>query len=169
MIGIKKLQAISTARCNRWHPGGISDWSLSDWGVALGGEVGEAQNIIKKLNRVRNRIINEDDPPEGELKKDLAEELADILCYLVLVAECENIDLESAVIAKFNKVSQRQGFPERIGETVKGDVMTCYCGKTCTLDEAETLSPDPYAILVCPSCFEARMDEKFGPSWRDKM
>lgn len=54
-------------------------------------------------------------------------------------------------------------------DNVKGDVMTCCCGKTCKLDEAETLSPDPYAIPVCPSCFESKMDEKFGPSWRDQM
>lgn len=31
----------------------IGDWSLSDWMTALTGEVGEAANIVKKLNRHR--------------------------------------------------------------------------------------------------------------------
>lgn len=39
-------------------------------------------------------------------------------------------------------------------ENVRGDEMTCVCGETCSLHEAKTLSPDPYAIPVCPSCFE---------------
>jgi len=34
----------------------ISDWSLSDWMTALAGEVGEAANIIKKLNRHRDKV-----------------------------------------------------------------------------------------------------------------
>jgi len=28
----------------------------------------------------------------------------------------------------------------------------CDCGKLFNLDEGETLSPDPYAIPVCPAC-----------------
>ena len=34
-----------------------------------------------------------------------------------------------------------------------GDIMTCFCGRQCKIDEAETLSPDPYAIPICPDCF----------------
>lgn len=52
---------------------------------------------------------------------------------------------------------------------VKGDCFTCCCGATCKLEAGETSSPDPYAIPVCPECFDKAMDEKFGPSWRDKI
>jgi NTP pyrophosphatase (non-canonical NTP hydrolase) len=34
----------------------LTDWSLSDWMTALTGEVGEAANIVKKLNRIRDNI-----------------------------------------------------------------------------------------------------------------
>ena len=54
-------------------------------------------------------------------------------------------------------------------ENMAGDSFTCDCGNTCKLDEGETLSPDPYAIPVCGECFDAAMDEKFGPGWRDRM
>ena len=46
-------------------------------------------------------------------------------------------------------------------EFVHGDTMTCCCGKTCSLGEAQTLSPDPYAIPVCPDCFEAAVKKRF--------
>lgn len=34
----------------------MSDWSTSDWMTATLGELGEAANIVKKLNRVRDGI-----------------------------------------------------------------------------------------------------------------
>lgn len=39
-------------------------------------------------------------------------------------------------------------------DNVRGDIATCSCGKQFKLDEGMTLSPDPYAIPVCPDCFE---------------
>ena len=39
-------------------------------------------------------------------------------------------------------------------ENVKGDKFRCGCGKGALLDEGDTVSADPYAIPVCPSCFE---------------
>lgn len=34
----------------------LVDWSTSDWFVAVMGELGEAANVAKKLNRVRDGI-----------------------------------------------------------------------------------------------------------------
>lgn len=34
----------------------LTDWSLSDWMTALMGELGEAANVAKKLNRIRDGI-----------------------------------------------------------------------------------------------------------------
>jgi len=39
-------------------------------------------------------------------------------------------------------------------ENVRGETMTCGCGKTCSLSEAETVSANPYAIPVCPDCLK---------------
>ena len=51
------------------------------------------------------------------LRLDLADELADVLCYLDLVAAHYGIDLEKALISKFNEVSRRTGLPERLEAT----------------------------------------------------
>ena len=53
-----------------------SDWSLSDWTTATAGELGEAANLIKKVNR--------GDLSLDEARADLAEELADVMIYLDL-------------------------------------------------------------------------------------
>jgi NTP pyrophosphatase (non-canonical NTP hydrolase) len=49
----------------------------------------------------------------------LAEELADVYTYLDLLATKADIDLPAAIVAKFNKVSRRQGFPDRLREVVE--------------------------------------------------
>ena len=49
---------------------------------------------------------------------------------------------------------------------VRGDEFTCGCGTVCDLERGETLSPDPYAIPVCPLCFDRAMLEQYGPDWR---
>lgn len=89
-------------------------WTLSDWMTATVGEVGEAANFIKKMNRVRDGIVAAGDPPIEELRAKLAKELADAFCYLDLMAQAAGIDLEDAVIAKFNEVSDRIGYPVRL-------------------------------------------------------
>lgn len=89
------------------HP--VSGWSMSDWFTATMGELGEAANVAKKLNRVRDGITGNKETPE-ELQAALADELADTFIYLDLVAQSQGIDLEAAVIAKFNKTSERIGY-----------------------------------------------------------
>ena len=110
---IKHISEVSLARCLRWHPGGLNSWSLSDWAVALGGEVGEVCDVIKKLNRVRDGMGGNKKEPY-ELQADLQEEIADVYLYLDLLAQAAGIDLASAVKAKFNQVSVRMNFPERL-------------------------------------------------------
>lgn len=93
------------------HP--LNSWSLSDWMTALTGEVGEAANIIKKLNRIRDNI-NGNTASEGEisLRAALADELADIQIYLDLLAQAAGFDLNSVRDAKFAKTSKKIGYIE---------------------------------------------------------
>ena len=112
-LTFSRLHDTSLARCQRWHPGGIHDWSLSDWGVALVGEIGEACNIIKKLNRERDGIAGNQEL-SSELRDKLSDELADSLIYLDLLASAAGVDLEKAVVDKFNSVSVKMGFPDRL-------------------------------------------------------
>jgi len=93
------------------HP--LEGWSLSDWMVATLGELGEASNVLKKLNRVRDGIPGNSESPE-ELRAALADELADTLIYLDLFAQAAKIDLPAAVRSKFDRTSRKIGYnPEK--------------------------------------------------------
>jgi NTP pyrophosphatase (non-canonical NTP hydrolase) len=89
------------------HP--ISDWSLSDWMTAVFGELGEAANVAKKLNRARDSIPGNTATPE-QLKAQLADEIADTFIYLDLLAQSQGIDLEAAVLDKFDRTSAKIGY-----------------------------------------------------------
>lgn len=62
----------------------LTDWSASDWMTAVMGELGEAANIVKKLNRVRDGIRGNQET-EAELLAKLGNELADTVVYLDLL------------------------------------------------------------------------------------
>jgi NTP pyrophosphatase (non-canonical NTP hydrolase) len=109
-------------RCLKWHPQGIESWSPSDWLTAVTGELGELASLIKMRNRERDRLPGNKFSPT---QKQIADELADVLTYLDLLAEVLNVDLASAAVEKFNEVSARVGFPDRLTATPRaaGTVM----------------------------------------------
>lgn len=109
----RDFSAANRARCERndGFSHRLTDWSLSDWMTATIGELGEAANVAKKLNRVRDRIPGNSETPD-ELRANLADELADAFIYLDLLAQSQGIDLEAAVIAKFNRTSAKIGYGE---------------------------------------------------------
>ena len=45
----------------------------------------------------------------------LAHEIADVILYTFLLADHYGVSVERAVIEKFNIVSERQGFSDRLG------------------------------------------------------
>lgn len=63
----------------------------------------------KKLNRVRDGIPGNAETPE-QLRAALADEIADTFIYLDLLAQSQGIDLETAVIDKFNRTSAKIGY-----------------------------------------------------------
>lgn len=114
-LDLDTLRSANLSRCRRWHPGWPhGGWTGADWSNALAGEVGEAANVVKKLRRWDTGAANEGDPDEITLLEMLRAELADIACYLDLLAAFYGINLSDAIRAKFNVVSERQGFPERL-------------------------------------------------------
>lgn len=57
-LTLAELRQANLARNDRWHPGqGVGGWSLSDWFTAAMGELGEAANVAKKLNRERDGAV----------------------------------------------------------------------------------------------------------------
>lgn len=107
-------------RCQKWHPGFPNDdsWSGADWSNAMCGEAGELANVVKKLRRIETGHDPNPLKPEQDqawLKEALADECADVFLYLDLLAIKYGVDLPAAIIRKFNAVSERQGFPDRLG------------------------------------------------------
>lgn len=108
----QEFSRINRMRCE--SPDGfnhtLKSWSLSDWLVALTGELGEAANVAKKLNRVRDGIPGNDKTPD-ELRAALADELADMDIYLDLVFQAAGIDRVKAITSKFERTSAKIGYP----------------------------------------------------------
>lgn len=83
--------------------------TLAYRGNELAGEVGEACNVIKKLERERLGIAGSRDT-----KEHLAEELADVIICVDLIAAAEGIDMDAAVRSKFNATSEKVGLRTRL-------------------------------------------------------
>lgn len=86
----------------------LNSWSLSDWMTATMGELGEAANIAKKLNRCRDGVPG-NTQSESELRYSLAKEIADTFIYLDLLAQSQGLDLGTIVRNKFNETSGKMG------------------------------------------------------------
>lgn len=105
------FRAANVTRCVKWHPKGIESWSPSDWMTALTGELGELASLLKMRNRERDGLPGNKFSPTD---KQVADELADVQTYLDLLAAALGVDLGRATVSKFNEVSERVGFPDRI-------------------------------------------------------
>ncbi len=89
----------------------LSSWTGSDWFTAIMGELGEAANIQKKLNRVRDGITGNKETVK-QLKAKLRSELADTYIYLDLLCQSHDIDLFDAVSETFDAKSKEIGYVE---------------------------------------------------------
>ena len=83
-----------------------SDWSLGDWMTAVTGELGEAANIIKKIRR--------EDFSLDDARLELADEFADTLIYLDLLAFRCGINLGEATRRKWNYTSRKIDYDGRL-------------------------------------------------------
>lgn len=82
------------------------DWTPAQWLQAMVSEVGEYANLRKKYER--------DGLPDDYFLEEAAKELADIQCYLDLLALSLGIDLGRATMDKWNAVSRRRGSRVRL-------------------------------------------------------
>jgi NTP pyrophosphatase (non-canonical NTP hydrolase) len=110
------FSAANRARCESPEGFGhaLDSWSLSDWFTATMGELGEAANNAKKLNRVRDGIKG-NTVAEAELRAKLRNEIADTFIYLDLLAQSAGINLEDAVRDTFDAKSAEIGYGKRLG------------------------------------------------------
>lgn len=89
----------------------LEAWTASDWMTAVVGKLGEAANIVKKLNRVRDGVPGNKETVE-QLRDKLSRELADTYIYLDLLCQSQGIDLENTVYEVFNNKSMEIGYRE---------------------------------------------------------
>lgn len=112
-----RFSAVNRDRCESpdgfGHP--LSGWSVSDWLLAAVGELGEAANIAKKLNRERDGIPG-NTQSEAALRAAFADELADTVIYLDLLAQSQGLDLATIVASKFDRKSEEIGAPHRLAD-----------------------------------------------------
>lgn len=109
----QQFSAANRERCE--HPKGfnhrLNGWSLSDWMVATLGELGEAANVAKKLNRVRDNVPGNKEHV-AELRDKLRREVGDTFVYLDLLAQSAGFTIEEAVREVFNAKSEEIGYPK---------------------------------------------------------
>lgn len=96
-----RLRFGNIERDKEWNPNKLL--SLSFRGNETAGELGEACNILKKLEREKLGLVGSRSTPEA-----LAEELADVMICIDLIAMEFNIDMEEAIQKKFNKTSSER-------------------------------------------------------------
>lgn len=111
MTTLNDLREATRRRQVEWCKGGDAQPDLAYRGNELAGEVGEACNIIKKLERARHGWRGSKATVE-----ELAAELADVIICVDLVAEQLDIDLMAEVAKKFNATSEKYGLSTRLGE-----------------------------------------------------
>lgn len=114
-MNFKDFSVLNRRRCEaaKGFNHKLGDWSLSDWMTAVVGELGEAANIAKKLNRVRDGIPGNTETSE-QLKQMLADEIADTFIYLDLLAQSQGFCLEDAVTDKFQRTSKKIGYDDTL-------------------------------------------------------
>jgi NTP pyrophosphatase (non-canonical NTP hydrolase) len=88
-----------------------SDWSPAQWLQAVVGELGEYANLRKKYER--------GDITSEMFAAEAADELADVVTYLDILATQLGINLGDATVSKFNRVSKRVGCEVFIPEGLK--------------------------------------------------
>lgn len=107
-MDFEKLRRANVIRDKEWN-GSDTALSLLFRAAELGGEAGEALNIMKKLERERLGIRGS----KASLD-DLMDELADVVICCDLSAMTVGRDLAEAVKNKFNKTSDKYGLTVRI-------------------------------------------------------
>ena len=101
-MDIKELQARLIDQSKTWFPE-VWDRSLEERisynTIGICGEAGEVANKIKKWMRQDDEAINN--------LSQVPEEMADVLAYLLILAENLDCDLEQELLSKMEKNNKR--------------------------------------------------------------
>lgn len=139
-LTFEAFRQTNLSRCQRWHDGFPDEeaWTVADWTNATSGEVGELAeavldlltllaslnassgklaNAIKKIRRTETgHKPGAKDPSVADLRALAEDEIGDVYAYLDLLATKLGTRVEDCAVRKFNRVSVREGHPERLPE-----------------------------------------------------
>lgn len=103
-LSIGLLQAANEERNKHWDPTGVLGPLF--FSTELAGEVGEACNVVKKLEREALGL-----PGSRDTLDHLGKELGDVIICACLLANRYDIDLEDFTRRAFNDKSKELNFP----------------------------------------------------------
>lgn len=118
-----EVSMLNARRADRWHKGFPvcgDGWTGADWSNAMCGEAGETANVVKKLRRLETGIQQAEQGKEEDnaylamLRQKLSTEIGDTFMYLDLLAQFYGLEISDCIATTFNRVSEREGFPEMI-------------------------------------------------------
>lgn len=107
-VTFNDLDTMNRIRQAEW-PGDAGQVSASYRGLELGGEVGECQNVVKKLERERMGIKG-----SRATLEDLKKEIGDVVICAALLAGKYGLSTEECVRLAFNKTSEQIGLTSRL-------------------------------------------------------
>ncbi len=116
MTTFTDLRTALIARQKEWVADSGQEPDVGFRAIEFVGEVGELFNVIKKILREAGGWRG-----TRATQEDLADEFGDALICLYNLAEKMGVDLDAAAIAKFNKTSEKYGFPHRIEAGAEDD------------------------------------------------
>lgn len=100
------LQQLRMANNKRQSLYDKKEWDLPRWGNAAAGEMGELCNVIKKIDRGDFTLS------EANEKELIANEAADVVIYLDRLCKQAGINLQNAIVNKFNEDCDKKKCPE---------------------------------------------------------
>jgi NTP pyrophosphatase (non-canonical NTP hydrolase) len=107
LLDFNVLREANVNRDKEWGKG--QDFGLSYRGNELAGEVGEACNVLKKLDREQRGLVG-----SRATIEEAADELADVFICADLAAMQLGINMGEAVSRKFNKTSDKYGLQTKL-------------------------------------------------------
>lgn len=116
-LTFNQMSKMNRLRRDNWHESmdESTNWSIVDWSNAAAGEMGECCNAVKKYRRVMLGTKASYNPTSREQAiQKIAEEIGGTIIYLDLLADCIGMTLEEVIKYEFNRVSEREGLPQKL-------------------------------------------------------